>query len=167
MRVDDDEAGPNWAPLLALVGVELARWFMYSGEIELDDGARVHVYKHRDTRRSVHVGEDGRAFYYDWDGKSVSEEEPDYVEMSREQAIWGACRGWPRLEHGVPDRVRVNELVDRSVQRARSGDPYPVDPRELMLQREYEAEQVPAVAAGADELKVHEEEHDDEERKAA
>ena len=58
----DDE--PDWQPLLDVVGVELAHWFMWMGGIKLEDGGYVHPYKHRATRRYLHLAQDGRAFAY-------------------------------------------------------------------------------------------------------
>ena len=37
---------------------------MWMGEVELADGSVVHIYKHRATRRSLHLCTDGRAFVY-------------------------------------------------------------------------------------------------------
>ena len=39
----------------ALVGGHGAVWFMWMGEVELADGSIVHIYKHRGTRRSLHL----------------------------------------------------------------------------------------------------------------
>jgi hypothetical protein len=55
---------PVWQPLINLVGEELAGWFMWMHEIELADETPVHAYKHVDTRRYLHLTEDGRAFAY-------------------------------------------------------------------------------------------------------
>ena len=55
---------PDWQPLYDIVGVHLADWFMWMHEVELDDGSRVHAYKHIVTRRYFHMGVDGRAFVY-------------------------------------------------------------------------------------------------------
>ena len=55
---------PDWQPLYGIVGIHLADWFMWMHEIELDDGVRVHAYKHIATRRYFHLGVDGRAFVY-------------------------------------------------------------------------------------------------------
>ena len=55
---------PDWQPLYDIVGVHLADWFMWMHEVELDDGRRVHAYKHIATRRYFHLGVDGRAFVY-------------------------------------------------------------------------------------------------------
>src|SRR5689334_6828372 len=37
---------PDWDPLIDLVGLDLVRWFMWMGQIELVDDTRVHAYKH-------------------------------------------------------------------------------------------------------------------------
>ena len=52
---------PTGTPLIELVGVELAPWFMWMLDVELEDGELVHAYKHIATRRYLHLGEDGRA----------------------------------------------------------------------------------------------------------
>jgi hypothetical protein len=53
---------PMWNPLLDLVGEELAGWFMWMCELELASGERLHAYKHRTTRRYLHLTGDARAF---------------------------------------------------------------------------------------------------------
>ena len=55
---------PSWAPLRALVGAELAHWFMWMCEVELADGVQVQAYKHISTRRYLHLANDCRAFLY-------------------------------------------------------------------------------------------------------
>jgi len=55
---------PEWQPLLDLVGEEVTADFMWMHEVELSDGSSLHAYKHRDTRRYIHLREDGAAFYY-------------------------------------------------------------------------------------------------------
>lgn len=54
---------PVWEPLLYLLGEDLTGGFMWMGEIRLADGTALHAYKHRDTRRYIHLTADGRAFY--------------------------------------------------------------------------------------------------------
>lgn len=51
----------TWQPLLDLVGEQ----FMWMFEVELEDGCRLHAYKHRWTRRYIHLTSDGRAFVYE------------------------------------------------------------------------------------------------------
>ena len=60
---------PVWEPLVDLVGEELASTFMWMFEVALDDGRRLHAYKHIHTRRYLHLAQDGSAFTYrpeDW-----------------------------------------------------------------------------------------------------
>lgn len=54
---------PNWEPLVRLAPEHLDD-FMWMFEAKLDDGTRLHAYKHCETRRYLHLSEDGRAFYY-------------------------------------------------------------------------------------------------------
>lgn len=53
---------PEWRPLCGAVGDRLAGQFMWMAEIELDDGTRVHAYKHVQTRRYLHLDMHGRIF---------------------------------------------------------------------------------------------------------
>jgi hypothetical protein len=55
---------PNWEPLLNLIRVYVDD-FMWMFEVELKNGTRLHAYKHRETRRYLHLSEDGRAFVYE------------------------------------------------------------------------------------------------------
>ena len=59
-----DSDDPVWDPLVALVGGHHAVWFMWMYEVELSDGSKIHCYKHCSTRRSMHLGVDGRAWAY-------------------------------------------------------------------------------------------------------
>ncbi len=56
---------PIWQPLLDLVGTYLAGDFMWMFEVGLEDGRRLHAYKHRWTRRYIHLTVDGHALYYE------------------------------------------------------------------------------------------------------
>ena len=59
---------PNWQPLVAMVGEELAGEFMWMFQVDLADGTAVHAYKHIWTRRYLHLGEDGRSFVFTCSG---------------------------------------------------------------------------------------------------
>jgi hypothetical protein len=59
---------PTWEPLLNLLRAYVDD-FMWMFEVELEDGTRLHAYKHRETRRYLHLSEDDRVFFY---------EEPDF-----------------------------------------------------------------------------------------
>ena len=52
---------PCWAALEQAVGTALAGSFMWMDEVRLNDGTRVHAYKHVMTRRYLHLAADGTA----------------------------------------------------------------------------------------------------------
>jgi hypothetical protein len=56
---------PHWQPLLNL----LAGDFMWMFEVELEDGRRVHAYKHCWTRRYLHLDDEDGAWAYTRDGR--------------------------------------------------------------------------------------------------
>jgi hypothetical protein len=60
---------PNWGPLEAMVGEELAGEFMWMFQVDLADGTAVHAYKHICTRRYLHLAEDGRTFAFTHSGR--------------------------------------------------------------------------------------------------
>ena len=64
--VDFDE--PVWKPLEDLVHGILGD-FMYMFAVDLQDGRRLHAYKHYYTRRYLHLDADGRAFCFCDDGR--------------------------------------------------------------------------------------------------
>jgi hypothetical protein len=59
---------PEWQPLLDLVN-GVVDDFMWMFEVELEDGRRLHAYKHRRTRRYLHLDAEGRAFAYTPEGR--------------------------------------------------------------------------------------------------
>jgi hypothetical protein len=60
---------PNWEPLEAMVGEQLAGEFMWMFQVDLADGIAVHAYKHIFTRRYLHLGEDGRTLVFTRSGR--------------------------------------------------------------------------------------------------
>lgn len=54
---------PNWRPLLDLAPAQVDD-FMWMFEVEPEEGAQIHAFKHRWTRRYLHLGCEGRAFVY-------------------------------------------------------------------------------------------------------
>ena len=94
---------PDWDPLIDLVGLELVRWFMWMGQIELVDDTHVHAYKHVATRRYLHIGEDGRLFAY---------RSPDrYTEIEVPEAIEEVFCGWDSVLP-EPDGTAVRALAE-------------------------------------------------------
>jgi hypothetical protein len=57
---------PVWEPLIMLAP-EHVEDFMWMHEEELEDGTRLHAYKHWETRRYLHLDHGGRAFVFVWD----------------------------------------------------------------------------------------------------
>lgn len=55
---------PNWEPLRLVVGEELLEWFMWMAEIALEDGVRLHAYKHDTTRHYLHLSTEGNAYRF-------------------------------------------------------------------------------------------------------
>jgi hypothetical protein len=68
---------PVWEPLLELAPEDIDD-FMWMGEIELTDGARVQLYKHYWTRRYLHLDIGGRAFVY-LDGDRYEEVDAEWL----------------------------------------------------------------------------------------
>jgi hypothetical protein len=104
---------PNWRPLVDLIGTDLAEWFMWMFDLELDDGVRVHAYKHIATRSYLHLAEDGRAFVYAGDER--------YREIRPRHAIDQAFAGWESLSPEPTDVVAhaaaLREVSDRAARR--------------------------------------------------
>lgn len=80
---------PDWQPLLDLIGKHLTGFFMYMAQIQLEDGAMAHAYKHHATRRYLHIREDGRTLGYVGFGT--------YDEINPNTAISDAFAGWETL----------------------------------------------------------------------
>ncbi|MEV4419500.1 hypothetical protein AB0L40_05915 [Patulibacter sp. NPDC049589] len=56
---------PSWDVLYAALRPEtLADFFTWMGDLRLEDGTRVHVYRHLESRSFLHVTGDGRALIY-------------------------------------------------------------------------------------------------------
>jgi hypothetical protein len=94
---------PNWGPLEALVGRDLSSGFMWMFEVELRNRTRLHAYKHRDTRRYLHLARDGRCFGF--------EGESSYRQITQFQAINGVFDLWgdPNSEYHVVHRLTPRE----------------------------------------------------------
>jgi hypothetical protein len=56
---------PDWRPLSRVMDEGLLETFMWMFEVELEDGTRLHAYKHIWTRRYVHLDAGGAAYCYD------------------------------------------------------------------------------------------------------
>jgi len=71
---------PVWEPLIRFVPEHMGD-FMWMHEVELEDGTRLHAYKHWDTRRYLHLDHGSRAFVFVWDESRDVEEPSEYEEV--------------------------------------------------------------------------------------
>jgi hypothetical protein len=71
---------PDWGPLIELAPENFDE-FMWMFEVEMEDGLRIHAYKHSETRRYVHLDQFGRAYVYLWDEKLTAEDDGRYQEV--------------------------------------------------------------------------------------
>jgi hypothetical protein len=111
-----DVESPEWGPLLNLVGEELVDAFMWMYEVELEDGVRVHVYKHRWTRASLHLDAAGRAYYYTDSGR--------YRRIAPARLLEAALRSWwERLDAGPEETAASWAAIERA---ARLSEPGPL-----------------------------------------
>lgn len=55
---------PCWTPLMLRLPERRCSTYMWMHEVELQDGARLHAYKHSITRQYLHIGEDGSLWRY-------------------------------------------------------------------------------------------------------
>jgi len=71
---------PDWGPLIELAP-EHVDDFMWMFEVELENGVRLHAYKHWETRRYLHLDHSGRAFVYLWDENLAADDDGRYEEV--------------------------------------------------------------------------------------
>lgn len=95
---------PVWEPLENLA-FEHVDEFMWMHEVELEDGTRLHAYKHRETRRYLHLDHGGRAFVFIWDERREADEPDEYEEVDA-QWLLGVALAQPD-ERVVPFRTGV------------------------------------------------------------
>jgi hypothetical protein len=72
---------PVWEPLIAAAPEHVGD-FMWMHEAELEDGTRIHAYKHWETRRYLHLDHGGRAFVYVWDEDREVDDDSRYEEVN-------------------------------------------------------------------------------------
>lgn len=129
---------PEWRPLLALVD-ELSGWFMWMGEVVLSDGVRLHSYKHRMTRRYLHLAEDGRAFLYV--PSSRLEEPGRYRRISRTEAIEEAFNQLEWLHEGDDELLAMKGQIAQALAFADRDELMPVNEEWIARQHRIDAAQ--------------------------
>lgn len=94
---------PDWGPLENVLEFDVCDDFMWMFEVELEDGTRLHAYKHYWNRRYLHLSARGEAYFYvwkaddqDWDPDAPSEYERLQLHRAL-SAVLGSPR-WPVVE---------------------------------------------------------------------
>jgi hypothetical protein len=77
---------PDWGPLVKLAP-EHVDDFMWMFEVELENGIRLHAYKHWETRRYLHLDHGGRAFVYIWNEDLTADDDGRYEEVDPEWVL--------------------------------------------------------------------------------
>jgi hypothetical protein len=97
---------PNWRPLAGLVGEPVVADFMWMFQVELSDGSSLQAYKHIDTRRYIHLDDQGSAFAY---------EPPDrYRAIDAGRVLAEVFATLPRLAGVRDEQIRASrEALDR------------------------------------------------------
>jgi hypothetical protein len=108
---------PMWAPLLAVAGA-LTNGFMWMYEVVLDDGRSLHAYKHRDTRRYLHLDIEHNAWVY-----QNRQECSMYRKVDLADALSEAFADWEGLACGPTPEERA--LIAKVIGAARHGAPQP------------------------------------------
>lgn len=110
---EDTSGGPPvWAPLLGVVG-SLTGGFMWMYEVALDNDRTLHVYKHRNTRRCLHLDTERNAWAYQHrHGRSM------YRKVDLADALTEAFAGWDRLACGPTSEERG--LIAQAISSARN-----------------------------------------------
>lgn len=99
---------PDWGPLENLLDHEVIGVFMWMAEVGLENGTHLQVFKHRWSRRSMHLSSNGDAYYYDWDPEDDPERPSLYVKLPIRDAL-AAVLGSPRW----PEHERYIQTIER------------------------------------------------------
>jgi hypothetical protein len=111
---------PCWEPLEVAVGEELMEWFMWMFEVQTTEHRRFQAYKHRATRRYLHVDHQGCAYAF----RGERNGRDRYEQIPLPDAIELALCSWKYLGATADDLA----LADAAIARARHG--LPEDPEE-------------------------------------
>ena len=98
---------PVWEPLLRAVGERLTGTFMWMYEVELEDGLRLHAYKHIWTRCYVFLTEESQAYTWAPCRRYVRQR----LDFALEAALcnWWVLAGWE-----AEDAEAIREAVSKA-----------------------------------------------------
>src|SRR6266496_1339412 len=115
---------PRWEPLERAVGEELMETFMWMFEVQTTEHRRFQAYKHRYTRRYLHVDHQGNAY----DFVSEHDGRDRYRQVPLADAIELALRSWWEELDASPDDVAdVRGAIERARRRESRSPSDPTD----------------------------------------
>lgn len=79
-RMTDNYRCPDWGPLVAIAPRHVGD-FMWMFEVELENGVKLHAYKHWETRRYLHLDHGERAYVDIWDESRADENDDRYEQV--------------------------------------------------------------------------------------
>ena len=100
----------DWEALENVISYHACDEFMWMFEVELEDGTRLHAYKHRWNRRYLHLSARGEAFTYIWraDDEDFDPNAPGEYERVQLHRLLAAVLGqprWPEVEDAEARRL--------------------------------------------------------------
>lgn len=103
---------PDWEPLENVIDLDACADFMWMFEVELEDGNRLHAYKHYWNRRYLHLSARGEAFAFIWklDRPDYDPDAPSEYERVQLHRALSAVLGHPRWP-AVEERGRQDSLA--------------------------------------------------------
>lgn len=99
----------DWGPLENVLSHNACDGFMWMYEVELDNGTRLHVYKHRSTRGSLHLSARGEAFSYIWsiDDEDFDPDAPSEYRREPLHRMLAAVLGTPFYPEVQAEEIRL------------------------------------------------------------
>lgn len=79
-RMTDNYKCPDWGPLVAIAPQHVGD-FMWMFEVELENGVKLHAYKHWETRSYLHLDHGQRAYVYIWDESRAEGDDGRYEQV--------------------------------------------------------------------------------------
>jgi hypothetical protein len=82
---------------------------MWMHDVALDDGTIVNAYKHRWTRRYIHLANDGRTFFYAYDRDQETGcywSTAPYLALAAAFEHWESCDPAPEEETALRSALR-------------------------------------------------------------
>jgi hypothetical protein len=98
---------PDWGPLIAAVGEDLAGWFMWMFAPRTRSGRALQAYKHVSSRRYLHLDAGGAAYAYLASGR--------YRRIDLADALELVFEPWWSLDHApLEDVVAAWAAIERA-----------------------------------------------------